>query len=122
VTSAINPAVLDESNASFTLTDGSLVAQADFVMVLMNTPITIDVLGNDSGPNGDPMTITDPGQPANGTVSLVNNRILYTPGQDFLGADSFIYTVHTSTKQANATVTVQVVNQIFYTLLPVIRR
>lgn len=56
----------------------------------------------------------------NGTVSLVGTRLVYTPTPDFLGRDVFTYTVRTSTEQADATVTVLVVNQVFRLLLPLI--
>jgi murein DD-endopeptidase MepM/ murein hydrolase activator NlpD len=106
----------------FTLTDAPLVAQDDFAMTPINTPVTIDVLSNDGNPNGDPMTITALGLPMNGTVSLVSARIVYTPTLDFLGTDVFTYTVRTSAEQADATVTVFVAAEVFRLFLPLIRR
>jgi murein DD-endopeptidase MepM/ murein hydrolase activator NlpD len=106
----------------FTLTDTHLVARDDFAMTPINTPVTIDVLRNDGGPIGDPRTITATGLPMNGTVSLVNERLVYTPTPGFLGGDGFTYAVRTSTEQADATVTVLVVNEIFRLFLPLTRR
>jgi murein DD-endopeptidase MepM/ murein hydrolase activator NlpD len=106
----------------FTLTDAHLVARDDFAMTPINTPVTIDVLRNDGGPIGDPKTITATGVPMNGTVSLVSERLVYTPTPGFLGRDGFAYTVRTSTEQADATVTVLVVNEILRLFLPLTRR
>ena len=122
VTSVINPAVYDASDAPFSLTDAHLVARDDFVMTPINTPVTIDVLSNDGGPNGDPITITALGLPMSGTVSLVSAHLVYTPTLDLLGKDVFTYTVRTSAEQADATVTVRVVTEVFRLFLPLIQR
>ncbi len=67
-----------------------------------NTPVTVDVLTNDSDPNNEPLTITDVTDPANGTVTVDNNgtpndpsddTLIYTPDEDYVGADYFTYTV-----------------------------
>jgi hypothetical protein len=106
------------------LTDAHLVARDDFVMTPINTPVTMDVLGNDGYSNADPITITitASGLPMSGTVSLVSAHLVYTPTLDFLGQDVFTYTVSTSAEQADATVTVLVVTEVFRLFLPVIRR
>jgi murein DD-endopeptidase MepM/ murein hydrolase activator NlpD len=104
----------------FTL-KGSLVARDDFIMTPLNTPVTIDILSNDGLPNSNPITITV-GVPMSGTVSLVSTHLVYTPTLDFLGPDVFTYTVRTNTEQANATVTVLVVTEVFRVFLPLIQR
>jgi hypothetical protein len=104
------------------LTDAPLVARDDFVMTPTNTPVTIDVLGNDGYSHADPITITALGLPMSGTVSLVSAHLVYTPTLDFLGQDVFTYTVSTSAEQADATVTVLVVTEVFRVFLPLIRR
>lgn len=106
----------------FTLTDVHLIARDDFAMTPINTPVTIDVLRNDGGPIGDLKTITATGVPTNGTVSLVSELLVYTPTPGFLGQDGFTYTVRTSTEQADATLTVLVVNEILRLFLPLTRR
>jgi murein DD-endopeptidase MepM/ murein hydrolase activator NlpD len=119
VTSVTNPSLYDESNVPFTLTDTQLVARDDFGMTPLNTPILLDVLNNDTG---EALTITTFTQPSQGTVSLDNARLVYTPSLDFLGMVAFTYTVSNGPEQAEATVTVQVVNEVFQVFLPVIMR
>ncbi len=53
---------------------------------------TIDVLDND--PDGDTLTILDPGDPDHGETEITDDgEIRYTPDNGFTGADSFTYTV-----------------------------
>ena len=55
--------------------------------------IVIDVLANDSDPNGDPLTVTD-ATAANGTVTINDDGTLtYTPNPDFNGEETISYTV-----------------------------
>jgi peptidase M23-like protein/Big-like domain-containing protein len=122
VTSVINPALHDESNAPFTLQPASLVARDDFVLTSINTPVTIYSLSNDEDPYGNPLTITAIGMPLSGTVSSVGSNLLYTPTLNFLGTDVFTYTASTSTEHANATVTIIVATEVFRVFLPLIRR
>lgn len=68
------------------------VAANDNVETSANSPITIDVLGNDTDPDGDPLTISDIVLPVHGTVTLnADNTITYTPTQGYVGADQFAY-------------------------------
>lgn len=122
VTSVISPTLYDASNAPFTLTQAHLVAYDDFAMTVVNTPITIAVLNNDTSPNGVPITITALGPPTSGTASIVGSNVVYTPTLSFLGVDNFTYTASTGTENANATVTVRVVSEIFRSFLPLIQR
>ncbi len=74
------------------------------------TPVTIDVLGNDSDPDGDNLEITGTTEPAHGTVIInPDGTITYIPDPGFKGTDTFEYTIsdgngHTVT----ATVTVKI--------------
>lgn len=123
VTSVINPAIYDESNASFALATAALIAQDDFALTPIDTPITLSVLGNDFDPHGGVMTITAVGTPSNGgAVNIVGSTLVYTPASGFLGNDVFTYTVNTTTQSANATVTVLVAPQVFKIYLPLIQR
>lgn len=60
---------------------------------MLNTPVTIFVLSNDSDPDGDPLTITATTDGANGTVSTDGTSVTYTPNASFTGSDSFTYTI-----------------------------
>jgi VCBS repeat-containing protein len=59
--------------------------------------VPIDVLNNDSDApdTGETLTITSVTQPANGTVTIINNgtKVSYKPNSLFFGSDSFTYTV-----------------------------
>ncbi|WP_424980786.1 Ig-like domain-containing protein, partial [Leisingera sp. S232] len=58
-----------------------------------DTAVTIDVLSNDSDPNGDPLTVVEATAP-NGTVTINPDGTLeYTPDPDFNGDDTITYTV-----------------------------
>ena len=77
----------------------------------MNTPVTIDVIGNnDTDPEGDDLTITSFTQGAQGgVVTKVNGKLVYTPATGFTGTDTFTYTIsdgHGGTDTATVTVTV----------------
>lgn len=122
VTSVINPALYDESNAPFTLTETHLLARNDFVLAPVGLPITINVLGNDDKPVGEAITITALSTPVSGTVGLVNSQVLYTPTVSFLGSDVFTYTVSTASEQSSASATVLFVNQVWRLYLPLVRR
>ncbi|HLB80297.1 MAG TPA: tandem-95 repeat protein, partial [Dongiaceae bacterium] len=57
-------------------------------------PVTIAVLGNDSDPNGDNLTVASVTQGANGSVAVnADNTVTYTPNPNFNGTDAFTYTV-----------------------------
>lgn len=59
-----------------------------------DTPVTIQVLGNDSDPDGDPLTIQSYTQPGHGSViQNADGTFTYTPEGDFHGTDTFTYTV-----------------------------
>ncbi len=70
------------------------------------SPVTIDVLANDSGPGTLSVQSADNG--TNGTTAIVNNKVVYTPGAGFTGSDSFHYTMQAGSGTASATVTVTV--------------
>jgi outer membrane protein OmpA-like peptidoglycan-associated protein len=67
----------------------------------------LDVLANDSDPDGDPLSIVEVTQPSNGQVDISGSVILYTPSAGFTGTDSFRYTIDDGFGgQASANVTV----------------
>ena len=76
----------------------------------MNTPVTINVIGNDTDPENDNLTITSFSQGAQGgTVTKVNGQLVYTPATGFTGTDTFTYTIsdgNGGTDTATVTVTV----------------
>ncbi|HLA10493.1 MAG TPA: Ig-like domain-containing protein [Pyrinomonadaceae bacterium] len=68
---------------------------------------------NDTDPDGDALSITSVGPPANGTVQNHDNgTITYTPAAGFVGVDTFTYTICAPegclTSSATAAVTIEV--------------
>ncbi|MEE8389245.1 MAG: Ig-like domain-containing protein [Anaerolineae bacterium] len=74
-----------------------------------DTPVTINVLSNDSDPDGDPLAIGSVGLPTNGVVTISNTQsLIYTPTLNFNGADVFTYTATDGSLSDAAIVTVTV--------------
>jgi outer membrane protein OmpA-like peptidoglycan-associated protein len=85
------------------------VAVDDSITTSPGKPVTIDVLANDSDPDKDPLTITITQMPRFGTATVVNGRILYTPGPQFnRDGDLFTYTISDG-KGGTATAQVRVI-------------
>ena len=73
-----------------------------------DTPVTIDVVANDSDVDGDGLTVQSVTQPSNGSVVNNGTDVTYTPDADWSGTDSFTYTVTDGVLTDTATVTVTV--------------
>ena len=85
------------------------MAGNDSVSTLEVTPVTIDVLANDSDDEGNPLTPVIVTRPAFGTVVVnVNGTITYTPTYGFTGTDTFTYKVSDGNQDTLATVTITV--------------
>jgi lysophospholipase L1-like esterase len=92
------------------------VANNDSATTTPNTPVTIDVIANDTddvGINAASVAIVNP--PASGTaVPDGSGSVTYTPSGGFTGADTFTYTVADGqgavSNQATVTVTVNAVS------------
>lgn len=81
----------------------------DTATTIVNTPVTVDVLANDSDGDGDTLTVTAVGDPPNGTATTNGSTVTYTPDANFIGADSFTYTIGDGRGASDtATVTVTV--------------
>lgn len=96
---------------AFINVQGPPVAVDDFASTIEDTPVTIDVLANDSDPNGDALAVTATSFPSHGTVEInPDGTVTYTPNPDIFGdSDTFTYTIsdgNGGTATANVTVTV----------------
>lgn len=70
------------------------VAHDDAVSVDEDAAATqLDVLGNDTDPDGEPLTVASATAPAHGVTAVVGGRVTYRPDPDYCGPDSFDYTV-----------------------------
>jgi hypothetical protein len=59
-----------------------------------DTPLTINVLANDTDPDGDALTVTALGGAAHGSLTLnPDGTITYSPSANYHGGDSFTYTI-----------------------------
>ncbi|GLY08035.1 Ig-like domain-containing protein [Actinoplanes sp. NBRC 101535] len=90
--------------------DGAPIATADTATTETGKPVTIDVLGNDTDPEGDALTVASVSQPAHGTATInAGKTVTYTPAAKYRGDDTFTYVAqdtggHTSTATINVTV------------------
>lgn len=88
--------------------DALPLAADDSAEVRRGGVVSIDVLANDSNPGCGDLRIVDVGSPNHGNVAREDSRLVYMPSGDFIGADSFTYTVANDAGEASATVTVDV--------------
>ncbi len=65
----------------------------DDVSITGCDPVSIFVLNNDLDPDGDVLTICNHSLPLSGTITSTINGFIYTPDSEFVGTDSFSYTV-----------------------------
>jgi hypothetical protein len=74
------------------------------------TPIVIDVLANDTDPDGDTLFVVNAGSPGHGVATTNGTYVLYRPNVGFEGVDAFEYTIsddRSGTDTAVVTVTVE---------------
>jgi hypothetical protein len=84
------------------------VAVADTAATTLNKPVFIDVLKNDSDPDGDKLSLEFTQGKNGGTVTInTQNILIYTPKANYSGEDSFTYTI-TDGKGGSDTTTVTI--------------
>ena len=70
------------------------IANNDSTFTDENRSVAIFVLTNDSDPDNDPLSIISTSPPSNGVVQISGGtHIIYVPNTDFVGNDSFTYTI-----------------------------
>jgi hypothetical protein len=82
--------------------------QDDEATTVSGAAVRIDVLANDSDPEGNPLSISEVSEPANGSAVIEGDVLVYTSDPDFVGTDSFRYRVSDGAKTGKAIVTVVV--------------
>ncbi|EJG1978116.1 tandem-95 repeat protein [Vibrio parahaemolyticus] len=105
----------DEAKVTVTVTpvNDSPVAVDDTTSIQEDTAVTIDVLTNDTDVDGDKLSIESASVPKEqGTVEVVNGKLVFTPAENFNGDAEITYTVTDGqlTDEAKVTVTVNPVN------------
>lgn len=103
------------SDTTIDITNVPPIANNDSVTTNEDTPVTINVVANDTDVPGDPLNVIGiiPSA-ASGTVVINgNNTVTYTPALNFSGTDTFTYTIGDGdggTATALVTITVDAVN------------
>ncbi|HCZ8836114.1 TPA: tandem-95 repeat protein [Vibrio alginolyticus] len=100
-------------NVDVTPVNDAPVAKDDTAMTDEDTPVTIDVLPNDTDIDGDKLSIDSASVPSDqGTVEIVDGKLVFTPAENFHGDAEITYTVTDGalTDQAMVNVTVNAVN------------
>ncbi|MFH4681973.1 tandem-95 repeat protein [Vibrio diabolicus] len=100
-------------NVDVTPVNDAPVATNDNAVTDEDTPVTIDVLPNDTDIDGEKLSIDSASVPSDqGTVEIVDGKLVFTPAENFNGDAEITYTVTdgTLTDQATVNVTVNAVN------------
>ena len=102
-----------ETTATVTITvtapNAPPVALPDTAEAVAGTPVLIDVLANDSDPEGGALTLVSVGPAGHGAVTVADGRLRYTPDPGFAGTDTFGYGVADAEgAETTATVTITV--------------
>ncbi|MCS0172784.1 tandem-95 repeat protein, partial [Vibrio alginolyticus] len=100
-------------NVDVTPVNDAPVAKDDTAVTDEDTPVTIDVLPNDTDIDGDTLSIQSASVPeAQGTVEIVDGKLVFTPAENFNGDAEITYTITDGalTDQATVNVTVNAVN------------
>ncbi len=92
------------------------VANPDTAVTDEDTPVTLDVLANDTDADGHPLSVIE-ASAGYGTVTInPDGTVTYTPGEDFNGSDTITYTIsdgHGGTSTSTVAVTVNPVVDAF---------
>jgi len=94
---------------NITIADQAPTANADTLMTRSNVAGTVNVLTNDTDPDGDDLTVTEFTQGGHGSVAFAGAIATYTPAAGYVGSDSFTYTIddgHAMTATGTVNVTV----------------
>ncbi len=76
-----------------TIANRSPVAVLDLVTLAEDELVKIDVVSNDSDPDGDPITLVGVGTPLHGATAVEDGRVRYSPAPNYNGSDQFVYTI-----------------------------
>ena len=101
------------ADRTFALTASPVpVASNDSVLAGKNLPTTINVLANDTNSDGTlvPSAVTVVDAPSHGSASVntTTGVVTYTPTKNYVGPDSFTYTVRDNNNNVSGTATVSI--------------
>ena len=98
-----------DQNISSTDLEIDISALSDSASLDEDSSIEISPLTNDSYLRGQAVQLSIATSPANGSASLANEVITYTPDADWNGSESFTYSIVQGSKSATGTIEVTVV-------------
>ncbi len=105
-----NETALSAAVSATTLENAIPVAADDSEITNENTAVVIDVLNNDFDADADSLSVKGVTVPVNGVAETNGISITYTPNTDFIGIDSFSYSVEDGVGgTATALVSIEVV-------------
>ncbi|MGE8501468.1 MAG: retention module-containing protein [Pseudomonas sp.] len=105
---------LRPEGGNYSVVGGAQLSQAGSDLLTTNEDQALVIepstlLGNDTDVDGDTLSIVSVQDAVNGSVALVNGKVVFTPAPDFNGTGSFTYTISDGNgKFDTATVTVGV--------------
>ncbi|MGB1255822.1 MAG: Ig-like domain-containing protein [Thiolinea sp.] len=116
----------NQANATVTITveragGAGLVAVDDSENTKIDTPVSLNVLANDSDSDGDTITIEsfDETSTDGGSIVSEDGLLVYTPASGYTGTDTFNYTITDNNGEtATATVTINVLDNGDATFVP----
>ncbi|HET8776669.1 MAG TPA: Ig-like domain-containing protein [Candidatus Limnocylindria bacterium] len=95
------------ANQPPTALDDAFVDEED--QLLEDTPAQLDLLANDTDPDGDALTIISTTDPEHGSIDCSSHPCTYTPDSNYFGPDTFDYTISDGRGGTDtATVTLQI--------------
>ncbi|MFS0701592.1 beta strand repeat-containing protein [Cellulomonas sp. 179-A 4D5 NHS] len=81
------------ATVTVTVSPAAPTATPDSGAVRGDADVRIDVLGNDTDPDGGTLTLVSVTQPVHGSVAIVGDEVVYTPEPGYTGTVSFTYTL-----------------------------
>ena len=87
-------------------TNEAPVLTADSAVTLNGDAVSIDVLANDTDPEGDALTVSAVSTPDVGEAAIIGNEVVYTPTTLAMGEVSFSYDVTDGENTVSSTVTI----------------
>ena len=87
-------------------TNEAPVLTADSAVTLNGDAVSIDVLANDTDPEGDALTVSAVSMPDVGEAAIIGNEVVYTPTTLAMGEVSFSYDVTDGENTVSSTITI----------------
>ncbi len=108
-----NDGTVDSNTSTVTITVASVndapVVENKSVTIVQNNSFELELSANDV--DSSTVTFSIKSNPENGSASITDNNITYTPNTDFVGDDSIVYIANDGVLDSNdGTITISIVN------------